>query len=117
MGAGVSMMEAAFSILGMTSSRQQNAMRDVPKRSLTWAAEARLKQVEEVGSEVLYKRLDKKMANLEVDHFFYRKQLKLFRLRYKILGKITRYNMYEKSYICSQSFDQVLEDHHHQNCR
>ena len=76
-----------------------------------------MKQVEEVGLEVLYKRLDKKMANLEVDPFFYRKQLKLFRMRYNILGKIIRYNMFEKSYICSQSFDQVLEDHHHQNCR
>ena len=107
-GALASIMESAVSATSHT-------IPDNPENSLTRAEEARRKQVEEVGSEALYKRLDKKLALLEVDPFFYRKQMKMFELRYKVLQENTRYNQLEISFLVTQRFDQVLHElEHHQ---
>ena len=38
-------------------------------------------QMEVVGSELLYERLDQKLKNIEVDPFLYNKQLRLFNKR------------------------------------
>ena len=101
--------------MGSAVSATSHTIPDNPENSLTRAEEARRKQVEEVGSEALYKRLDKKLALLEVDPFFYRKQMKLYELRYKVLQENSRYNLIEKSFLITQRFYQVLHElEHHQ---
>ena len=80
------------------------------KIGLTRAEEARLKQLKVVGSEALYKRLDQKIADLEVEPFFYKKQLRLFQMRCKILRQNAKNNMFEITFLCSQRFDQVLNE-------
>ena len=77
------------------------------------AEKARLDQSKLVGTEALYKRLDKKLANLEVDTFFYRKQLGLFHLRTRILRQNTIYDEFEISFLSSQRFDRILHELEH----
>ena len=72
--------------------------------------EARKHQLEEVGSDELYNRLDKKLAHLEVDPTFYKTQMRLYDLRCRILKENTRYNTYEISFLSTQRFEQVLEE-------
>ena len=66
--------------------------------------------VRESGSVTLYERLNRKLANLEVDPFFFKKQLLLFDLRRNFLSKNTRYNHYEISFLSIRMFDQILHD-------
>ena len=73
------------------------------------AQTARQQQVSLVGSETLYNRLDKKLADLEVDAFFYNKQCKLFVWRYRFLKENINYRGEGLSFLSTQCVDQVLK--------
>ena len=70
-------------------------------------------QAEHVGSEAIYRRVNSKLANLEVDLFFYHEQLRLYGWRnvyLKNAGYIDN-SMYDQKMQCliTQMFDDVLE--------
>ena len=73
------------------------------------AKELRQQQVTLVGSQTLYKRLDRKLADLEVDPFFYIKQCKLFVWRCQFLQEKTNYRIGEIFFLSARCFDQVLK--------
>ena len=76
------------------------------------------KQIGVVGSKEIYKRVNNKLANLEVDHFFYREQLKLYEWRHDFLRRNNSpiYSLIGPEYgrqlaiVITQNFDQVLSD-------
>ena len=67
------------------------------------------KHIDGVGSETLYHMLDKKMANLQIDPFFYFKQAQLYDKRLNFLLKNTSYKSVEDlGFLATQKFDEVL---------
>ena len=65
--------------------------------------------VQKIGSEELYRRLDSKLGECEVDKFVYKKQLDLFTLRFEFLQMNTTFS-YEKRLMCTDKFEEVLKD-------
>ena len=70
-------------------------------------------QAEYVGSEAIYRRVNSKLANLEVDFYFYHEQLRLYGWRtvyLKKAGYINKFYHEEKmEHLITQMFDDVLE--------
>ena len=97
-------------VITQTSAYTVRSKKAADKSSRGWAGEVRQKLVAEVGSEQLYVRLTKKMADLEGDPFFYSKQLELFKARCKLLRIFTRYDELEISFLSIDTFDQVLHE-------
>ena len=75
------------------------------------AEEIRQKQVTLVGSETLYKRLDQKLADLEVDPFFYNKQNSLCHWRTQYLREKAKDNYYKIFLLSTKHFDEAIEKH------
>ena len=74
------------------------------------AEKTRQKQVALVGSETLYKRLDQKLTDLEFDPFFYQKQCKLFKWRYKfIMDAFGRGDHLFLPFLSTKEFARVLD--------
>ena len=53
----------------------------VTDTSMVWAEKVRNVQVERLGSEARYRRINNKLANLEVDPLFYLEQRQIFHWR------------------------------------
>ena len=72
-------------------------------------------QIDCVGSKQIYTRVSEKLANLEVDPFFYCQQLDLYNWRHEYITKITNCyigKMYEeeKEVLVTEQFDKIFED-------
>ena len=73
--------------------------------------ETRQFQVTLVGSEILYKRLDQKLADLEVDSFFYDKQRSLIQWRTEYLREKAKDNYDKIFFLSTKHFDEAVERH------
>lgn len=85
------------------------------KVNINFPVASRQTQVDYLGSEAVYKRVNGKLANLEVDPFFYWEQIKLYNWRFEyIIGKVLNTNVYRPSgeigFVITQSFDQYLKN-------
>ena len=110
MGAASSVIKAALTSEIRSEITKQTKPNQPPESTLSRAEKASMKQLKEAGSETLYKRLNQKIADLEVEPFFYKKQLMLFQMRRKILRENTRYNICEIDFLSTKRFEQVLKE-------
>ena len=67
----------------------------------------KLQELQLVENEALRHRLLFKLAHLEVDKFFFKKQLELFKSRVKFLQENSRYNLIEIAFLCIAMFEQA----------
>ena len=80
-----------------------------------WVEEVRERQVKRAGSEALYRRLNERFDNLEIEPLFMFRQMLLFKLRREILTDLLTYRIHynsdaELTLLSTQKFDQVLQE-------
>ena len=69
-----------------------------------------MEEIKLVGSEQLYNRVNKKLANLEIDTVFHNRQLELFIWRVKLLKKNIAWRYQEQlAFLATKKFFTVLE--------
>ena len=72
--------------------------------------EARIRQVDLLGSEATLTRVEEKMADLKVDLLFYWDQVKLWSWRNRVLSFVLPHMAFKRDFLIIYGFNQLLQD-------